>query len=120
MLQKLLCPVFIQSKINVVNIDRNNPKIDFGKEDKAVGAFAIKSLRAATKAIKEGHIDVLVTAPINKNSIQAEDFNFPGHTNFFPFVHILIRHWINFCEDAMYMHAPSNAYITYKGSPNLP
>lgn len=72
----------IRSKINVVNIDRTNPKIDFGKEDKAVGAYAVKSLKAATKAIKEGGIDVLVTAPIHKNSIQANDFNFPGHTNF--------------------------------------
>jgi len=72
----------IPSKINVVNIDRANPKIEFGKEDKAVGAFAVKSLKAASKAIKEGDIDVLVTAPIHKNSIQAEDFNFPVHTNF--------------------------------------
>jgi len=72
----------IASKINVVNIDRRNPKIEFGKEDKAVGAFAVKSLKAATKAIKDGDIDVLVTAPIHKNSIQAEDFKFPGHTNF--------------------------------------
>jgi len=72
----------IQSKINVVNIDRTNPKIEFGKEDKAVGAYAVKSLKAAVAAIKNGDIDVLVTAPIHKNSIQANDFNFPGHTNF--------------------------------------
>jgi 4-hydroxythreonine-4-phosphate dehydrogenase len=37
---------------------------------------------AATKALKEGLIDVLVTAPINKYNIQSDDFKFPGHTNY--------------------------------------
>ena len=60
----------IPSKINVVNIEQNNPKINFGKEDKAIGAYAVKSLKAATHAIKNRQIDVLVTAPIHKNSIQ--------------------------------------------------
>ena len=72
----------IPGKINVVNTWKNNPKIEFGLEHKAAGAFSIKSLRAATQALKDENIDVLVTAPIHKNNIQAEDFNFPGHTNF--------------------------------------
>ena len=72
----------IPGKINVVNTWKNNPKIEFGVEHKAAGAFSIKSLRAATQALKDENIDVLVTAPIHKNNIQAEDFNFPGHTNF--------------------------------------
>ena len=33
-------------------------------------------------ALKKDQIDVLVTAPINKNNIQAEDFTFPGHTDY--------------------------------------
>jgi len=72
----------IPGKINVVNVWKNNPKIEFGQEHKAAGAFAIKSLRAATNALKAKHVDVLVTAPIHKNNIQAEDFKFPGHTDF--------------------------------------
>lgn len=72
----------IEGKINVVNTWKNNPKIEFGQEHKAAGAFAIKSLRAATDALKSKHIDVLVTAPLDKNNIQAEDFKFPGHTDF--------------------------------------
>jgi 4-hydroxythreonine-4-phosphate dehydrogenase len=72
----------IAGKINVVNTWKNNPKIEFGQEHQAAGAFAIKSLRAATNALKEEQIDVLVTAPIHKKNIQAEDFNFPGHTDF--------------------------------------
>lgn len=72
----------IPGKINVVNTWKNNPKIEFGMEHKAAGAFAIKSLRAATDALKTEQLDVLVTAPIHKNNIQAEDFKFPGHTDF--------------------------------------
>src|SRR5690606_6343792 len=46
------------------------------------GSYAIKSLRAAVASLKGGDIDVLVTAPINKNNVQSEDFKFPGHTDF--------------------------------------
>ena len=57
-------------------------KINFGQEDLKIGEYAIKSLEAATKALKEVDIDVLVTAPINKHNIQSETFNFPGHTDY--------------------------------------
>jgi 4-hydroxythreonine-4-phosphate dehydrogenase len=46
------------------------------------GEYAIKSFVAATKALKDDLIDVLVTAPINKYNIQSEDFKFPGHRLF--------------------------------------
>lgn len=72
----------VDGKINVVNVWKETPKLEFGVETKEGGAYAIKSLRAAVKALKEDKIDVLVTAPINKKNIQAEDFNFPGHTDF--------------------------------------
>lgn len=72
----------IDGKINVVNVWKETPKIEFGKETQEGGAYAIKSLRAAVKALKEDKVDVLVTAPINKKNIQAEDFNFPGHTDY--------------------------------------
>ncbi|NJB37009.1 MULTISPECIES: 4-hydroxythreonine-4-phosphate dehydrogenase PdxA [Flavobacteriaceae] len=69
-------------KINVCNVWKEQPRLQFGKATEDGGTYAIKSLRAATKALKNGEIDVLVTAPINKNNIQAEDFKFPGHTDF--------------------------------------
>ncbi len=72
----------IDGKVNVVNVWKETPKIEFGQETKEGGEYAIKSLRAALRALKENKIDVLVTAPINKNNIQSEDFNFPGHTDF--------------------------------------
>lgn len=72
----------IDGKINVVNIFKETPNIEFGKPTTEAGKLAVSSLRAATTALKNGAIDVLVTAPINKNNIQAEDFKFPGHTDF--------------------------------------
>ncbi len=72
----------IVGKINVVNVWKENVSINFGEEDREIGAYAFQSLQAATKALKEGNIDLLVTAPINKHSIQSEEFNFPGHTDY--------------------------------------
>jgi len=69
-------------KINVLNVWREGVDLNFGKNDDNVGKYAIKSFVAATKALKENQIDVLVTAPINKYNIQSEDFKFPGHTDY--------------------------------------
>ncbi|TYA74246.1 4-hydroxythreonine-4-phosphate dehydrogenase PdxA [Seonamhaeicola marinus] len=69
-------------KVNVFNCWNEPVKIEFGKEDQKIGEFAIKSLRAATNALKKGEINALVTAPINKSNIQSKDFKFPGHTDF--------------------------------------
>lgn len=72
----------VHGKVNVVDVWKESVKIEFGKEDKKIGEYAIKSLEAATNALKKGLIDVLVTAPINKHNIQSEKFNFPGHTDY--------------------------------------
>ena len=72
----------VDGKINVVNVWKEIPKINFGEATKEGGKYAIQSLRAAVDALKNDTIDALVTAPINKNNIQAEDFKFPGHTDF--------------------------------------
>jgi 4-hydroxythreonine-4-phosphate dehydrogenase len=72
----------IHGKLNVFNVWNDRVNINFGNEDPIIGEYAIKSLQSATKALKENHIDVLVTAPINKHNIQSETFNFPGHTDY--------------------------------------
>jgi 4-hydroxythreonine-4-phosphate dehydrogenase len=69
-------------KINVLNVWRDSFTLEYGKNDPVVGEYAIKSFVAATEALKEGQIDVLVTAPINKYNIQSETFKFPGHTDY--------------------------------------
>ncbi|MBJ6368401.1 4-hydroxythreonine-4-phosphate dehydrogenase PdxA [Snuella sedimenti] len=72
----------VHGKVNVLNCWNDVVNISFGKNDIKIGAFAVKSLERATKALKNEQIDVLVTAPINKHNIQSEAFNFPGHTDY--------------------------------------
>ena len=72
----------VDGKLNIVNVWKQVPEIQFGQATKEAGDFALQSLKAAVAALKNGEIDVLVTAPINKNNIQAEDFKFPGHTDY--------------------------------------
>ena len=72
----------LDGKVNIVNISKEVPNLEYGQATKEAGEFAITSLKAAVNALKENKIDVLVTAPINKNNIQSEDFKFPGHTDF--------------------------------------
>ena len=72
----------VVGKINVLNVWRENVDLNFGINDDKVGKYAIKSFVIATKALKEGKIDVLVTAPINKYNIQSDEFKFPGHTDY--------------------------------------
>jgi 4-hydroxythreonine-4-phosphate dehydrogenase len=69
-------------KINVLNVWKEGVDLEFGKNDPVIGGYAIKSFSAATKALKNQEIDVLVTAPINKYNIQSEEFKFPGHTDY--------------------------------------
>lgn len=72
----------IIGKINVLNVWRENIEINYGQNDTEIGKYAIKSFIEATKSLKNGEIDVLVTAPINKYNIQSDDFKFPGHTDY--------------------------------------
>jgi 4-hydroxythreonine-4-phosphate dehydrogenase len=70
------------NKINVLNIWKEEVKIELGTVTKEAGNFAFKSLEAAVQHLKENKIDVLVTAPINKENIQSEFFKTPGHTEY--------------------------------------
>ena len=72
----------IDGKINVVNVWKEAPGVQFGKQTKDGGKYALRSLQAAVKALKNGDVDVLVTAPINKHNIQSDTFTFPGHTDY--------------------------------------
>lgn len=53
-----------------------------GKSSSDSGKAAFAALDRAVNDILEEKIDLLVTAPINKHSIQSEEFHFPGHTEF--------------------------------------
>ena len=72
----------IAGKLNVLNLWKENVNINFGENDPIVGGYAIKSFVAATEALKNDEIDILITAPINKYNTQSEEFKHPGHTNY--------------------------------------
>ena len=72
----------VEGRLNLVNCIDEDVKVEFSQSTRAAGMAAIKSLDGALKELKEGNIDVLVTAPINKNNIQSETFSFPGHTEY--------------------------------------
>ena len=72
----------IHGKLNILNLWDEEIKINLGEPTKISGKHAFESLNAATNSLVKGDIDVLVTAPINKDNIQSENFKFPGHTEF--------------------------------------
>lgn len=69
-------------RINVVNCNDDEVKVDLGKPSRESGKAAFDALECAMNDYKEGLYDVLVTAPIHKQMIQSESFTFPGHTEY--------------------------------------
>ncbi len=69
-------------KINLVECGANNISITPGKPSKAGGEAAASALKRAAEELREGCIDALVTAPIDKEMIQSEEFTYTGHTEF--------------------------------------
>lgn len=54
-----------------------------GVSSPAAGKASVDMLRAAAADLKAGLLDAVVTAPINKESVQSDGFHFTGHTEFF-------------------------------------
>jgi 4-hydroxythreonine-4-phosphate dehydrogenase len=69
-------------RANMINCWTEDVKIEPGVTNKEVGKYAFLSLERAVNDLLAGDIDALVTAPINKDTIQSEAFNFPGHTEY--------------------------------------
>ena len=69
-----------QKKINLVNCLPDNIYAEPGQSTPDSAKAAIQSLETAVKDIKQGLVDVLVTAPINKRAMNAEGFSNTGHT----------------------------------------
>lgn len=67
---------------NIINVVGEDLKIEPGTASEAAGAAALAALEAAVADLRAGNIDVLVTAPIDKHSIQSPTFHFPGHTEY--------------------------------------
>jgi len=72
----------VSGKINVINVWDHFFETDYGNPTADSGKASYLSLKASVESLKSNDIDVLVTAPINKNNIQNKEFEFPGHTDF--------------------------------------
>jgi 4-hydroxythreonine-4-phosphate dehydrogenase len=73
----------VHRKVNLVNVWKDGKiTVEPGKATREAGAFAFKCLEAAVTDIASNKVDVLVTAPINKDTIQSKEFSFAGHTEY--------------------------------------
>lgn len=72
----------VVNRVNIINCIDENTTVDIGQSTPEGGAAALAALERATSDLGEGIIDVIVTAPINKDNIQSEGFHFPGHTEY--------------------------------------
>lgn len=69
-------------KINMVNLWKDNINVELGKPSEESTKMAIDSLEAGTNALMNREIDVLVTAPINKDEMVKMGFKHAGHTGY--------------------------------------
>lgn len=69
-------------RVNVVNCIEEELKVELSKPTLEAGKAALIALEKALADYRDGLFDVLVTAPINKHTIQSDTFHFPGHTEY--------------------------------------
>ena len=69
-------------QVNIYNCWEEEVAINPGILSDTGGQYAVKSLRAAASALKDGKINALVTAPLHKKNVQSADFSYTGHTPF--------------------------------------
>ena len=69
-------------KLSILNCVDDDLKVELTKATPEAGKAALDALERALEDYREGLIDVLVTAPINKHTIQSDAFRFPGHTEY--------------------------------------
>jgi len=69
-------------KLNLINCYPDDTPVQLGQSTPQAGAAALASLQRACADIKAGCVDALVTAPINKDTIQSPSFPFTGHTEY--------------------------------------
>ncbi len=71
-----------QNALNVYQTWQDDVRIEPGKPNPEVAEYAIKSLDAACEALENGHIDVLVTLPLDKSLVAQKLPDFTGYTGY--------------------------------------
>lgn len=73
---------FSNGKINVVNLWKDAVSVELGKPTDESTRMAVESLQAGVESLKNREIDILVTAPINKDEMMKHGFKYAGHTEY--------------------------------------
>lgn len=71
-----------QGKINLIKCYADDLPLNIGTSTQEGGLASYQALARACEDIKQGLADALVTAPINKENIQSEQFQYSGHTEY--------------------------------------
>ena len=71
-----------EGKLNLLTTFDDEVKIELGTPAKEAGEAALAALDRAMTDYRSGLYDVIVTAPINKKTIQSDLFHFCGHTEY--------------------------------------
>ena len=95
-------------KINLVNCWEEDFEYTPGKPSPASGTGALEAIQKAAQDLKNNVLDGVVTAPIDKENIQSEQFQFPGHTEFF-------THYFNAADSLMFLVAGDLRVATVTG-----
>lgn len=69
-------------RLNLLTCFDEEIKIELGQPSQEAGQAALMALDRVMTDFRSGFYDVLVTAPINKATIQSPGFQFPGHTEY--------------------------------------
>ncbi len=69
-------------RVNIIDCLDDNIRVELGKHTIMAGNASVKALECAVNDLRQGLIDVLVTAPVNKHNIQSNNFDFRGHTEY--------------------------------------
>ena len=71
-----------ENKINILKTGSPNAELNVGQPHVESGKYAFKVLEAATSDILAGKIDIMVTAPLDKSTINGDEVRFTGHTGY--------------------------------------
>ena len=71
-----------RGRVNLIACGPQELRIVPGEPSPEAGRAAVEALQVAVRDLKEGTLDALVTGPIDKETAQADDFRYTGHTEY--------------------------------------
>ena len=69
-------------RINLITCYSDDTPVQLGQSTPEAGKASFQSLQRACQDLKQGLVHAIVTAPINKDNIQSDKFQYSGHTEY--------------------------------------